>query len=167
MALIKVFLEKVTLNIGAGGGGEVLEKARELLEKICEQKVVVTHARARNPSFKIRKGDALGVKVTLRKNKAGEVLAKALDAVDKQLKESSFDDFGNVAFGVKEYIDYPGMKYDPKIGMFGFDVCVKLAKKGVRVADRRIAASKLPGKQRVSKSEAVEFMVKQFGANVS
>ncbi|NYZ77919.1 50S ribosomal protein L5 [Candidatus Micrarchaeota archaeon] len=162
-----VFLEKVTLNIGAGGGGEVLDKARELLEKISEQKVVVTHARARNPSFKIRKGDALGVKVTLRKKKAEEVLAKSLEAADKQLKESSFDDFGNVAFGVKEYIDYPGMKYDPKIGMFGFDVCVKLAKKGVRVASRRIAAKKLPARQRVSKAEAVEFIVKNFGTNVS
>jgi len=167
MVLNKVFLEKVTLNIGVGEGGEILEKARELLEKICGQKVVVTLARARNPSFKIRKGDALGVKVTLRKKKAEEVLAKALDAVDKRLKESSFDDYGNVAFGVKEYIDYPGMKYDPKIGMFGFDVCVKLAKKGVRVAYRRIASRKIPAKQRVSKAEAIEFMTKQFGVNVS
>ncbi len=166
MALNKVFLEKVMLNIGVGGGGEVLEKARELLEKICGQKVVVTRAHARNPSFKIRKGDPLGVKATLRKKKAEEVLKNALDAVDKQLKASSFDDYGNVSFGVKEYIDFPGMKYDPKIGMFGFDVCVKLAKKGVRVAYRRIAAGRLPVKQRVSKSEAVEFMQKQFGASI-
>ncbi len=167
MVLNKVFLEKVTLNIGVGGGGEVLEKARELLEKICGQKVVVTRAHVRNPSFKIRKGDPLGVKVTLRKKKAENVLKNALDAVDKQLKESSFDDYGNVSFGVKEYIDFPGMKYDPKIGMFGFDVCVKLAKKGVRVAYKRIAAGRLPAKQRVSKSEAVEFMQKQFGVNIA
>lgn len=162
-----VFLEKVTLNIGVGGGGEVLEKARELLEKICNQKAVITRAHVRNPSFKIKKGDALGVKVTLRKKIAEEVLTKSLETIDKTIKESSFDDYGNVAFGVKEYIDYPGMKYDPKIGMFGFDVCVKLAKKGVRVANRRIAAKKLPARQRVSKAEAIEFMVKKFGVNVS
>lgn len=160
----KISLEKVTLNIGVGAGGEPLENARALLEKIGGQKPVTTTARARNPSFKIRKGDAIGVKVTLRGAKAGEVLKKALEANDFRLSEKSFDGFENAAFGVKEYIDFPGMRYDPKIGMLGFDVCVTLSKPGARVARRRIGSRKVPAKNRVRREEAIAFLKENYGA---
>ena len=160
-------MEKITLNIGVGEGGNVLEMARKLLEMVSGKKPASTTARSRNPEFNIRKGDVIGAKVTLRGQGASEVLGKALKSVDQSVSSKSFDDFGNVAFGIKEYIDFPGLKYDPKIGMMGFDVCISLKKKGHRVANRRIASRKLPRKQRVSKTEAKEFLEKNFGVKIS
>ncbi|MFH1056441.1 MAG: 50S ribosomal protein L5 [Candidatus Micrarchaeota archaeon] len=167
MPLNSVFLEKITLNIGVGEGGQALENAKTLLQNVSGSTPVVTLARSRNPSFQIRKGDPIGVKITLRGKPAGEVLVRALQAVDKTIPSKSFDSNGNVAFGVKEYIDFPGVKYDPRIGMLGFDVCISLRKKGVRISQRRIAKRKLPGKQRVSPVEAKEFLEKKFGVNFS
>jgi large subunit ribosomal protein L5 len=162
---MQTILEKVTLNIGAGQAGEKLENAKTLLERITGRKPLTTKARARNPTFKIKKGDLIGVKVTLRGKDAEEILKRALDAVDFHMKEKAIDDFGNAAFGIKEYIDFPGAKYDPKLGMLGFDVCITLKKIGKRVSERRIAPRKLPKKQRVSRKEAIEFL-KKFNAVV-
>ena len=160
------FLEKVTLNIGAGEAGQKLENARTLLERISGRKALATKARARNPAFNVRKGDLIGMKVTLRGQDAAAFLKKALDVVDFKILARSFDNYGNVAFGVKEYIDLPGMKYDPAIGMMGFDVCLTLSKAGARVARRRVAFRRIPLKQRVSKKEAVEFVKTAFGVSV-
>ena len=159
-------LEKVTLNVGVGSGGNVkIDNAKKLLERITGVKPVATKAKKRNPSFNIRKGDLIGVKVTLRKEKAASVLKKCLEAVNFKLPLSCFDSQGNFSFGVHEYIELKGVKYDPEIGMMGFDVCVTLSKPGKRVALRRIKPARIPLKQRVSKSEAVEF-VKGLGVEV-
>ncbi len=162
----EAFLEKVTLNIGSGEAGQKLENSRSLLERITGRKAVATKARARNPAFNVRKGDEIGVKVTLRGTEAAAFLKKALEVVDGKISERSFDDYGNVAFGVKEYIDLPGMKYDPSLGMIGFDVCLTLSKAGARVGRRRIAKRRLSRKQRVSKREAIDFVTKAFGVSV-
>jgi len=159
-----VKLEKVTLNIGAGEGGEKLQNAKKLLENISASKPVITKAKKREPTFKMRKGDPIGVKVTLRGEAAKDVLKRALESRDLYLPGTSFDNYGNVSFGVKEYIDFPGIKYDPKIGMLGFDVCVTMKKAGKRIGLRKIRASKPHRKQRVSSQEAQEYMVKNFGA---
>lgn len=161
-----VKLEKLTLNVGVGTPGERLESAKVLLERISGKKAVMTQSKDRNPTFKIRKGDNIGTKVTLRGKSAEEVLRKALDVKDGVLLESSFDRFGNVSFGIKEYIDFPGMKYDPKIGMMGFDVSVTLTKAGKRISTRKIATRRLPGKQRVSRQEAMEFLAKSFKVTI-
>jgi len=161
-----VRLEKVTLNIGAGEGGDKLERAKTLLQRLTEHTPIITLARERNATWKLKKGDPIGVKVTVRGKPAAELLKKALTAVESKVKASSFDSGGNVAFGVREYIDFPGAKYDAALGMMGFDVCVTLAKAGRRVALRRIRRAHVPKKQRVSKSEAQAFMSSSFGAKV-
>ncbi|PIO06189.1 50S ribosomal protein L5 [Candidatus Micrarchaeota archaeon CG08_land_8_20_14_0_20_59_11] len=159
----RVVLEKLTLNIGVGEGGDALENGRKLIEKLSGSKAVITLSQGRNPTFKIKKGDPLGVKTTLRGASAEEFLKKALEAVEHGINERSMDGFGNVAFGVKEYIDFPGAKYDPKIGMLGFDVCISLRKPGARIARRRIATRRLPKRQRVSNEEAKAFLSERFG----
>ncbi len=160
----QVRLSKVTLNIGVGEGGDTLANAKMLLERISGAKAVVTNARDRNPTFKVRKGDPLGVKATIRGNGAMEVVRKAVESREGVLPQKCIDRTGNVAFGVREYIDFPGMKYDPKIGMMGFDVCLTLEKAGARIAKRKVRRSKLPVRQRPTKQEAREFMEKNFGA---
>lgn len=162
---MNVSLDKITLNIGVGQGGEALENGRNLLKILTGKSPVTTHARSRNPTFNIRKDDPIGVKVTLRGKEAAEFLKKALDVVDFKIPGRSADENGNVAFGVKEYIDFPGAKYDPKIGMLGFDVCLTLKKPGLRVARRKIASRRLPKKQRVSSQEAKEFLKTTFNVN--
>ncbi|VVB70766.1 50S ribosomal protein L5 [uncultured archaeon] len=162
MQLNLVRIDKVTLNIGVGQGGEKLENAKALLKKLTGLQPVDTLSKTRNPTWKVRMGDAIGCKVTLRGENAVSVLKRVLDSLDFVLKPTSFDNNGNVSFGVKEYIDVPGLKYDPKIGILGFDVCVSLGKPGYRVMKRRIKPGKIPRKHRVSQKEAQEFLQKNF-----
>lgn len=162
----QVQLDKITLNVGVGQSGEPLQRAKELLEKISNSTPVLTAAKDRNPTFKIRKGDLIGAKVTLRKAKAQDVLTRCLKACENTLLIGNFDRNGNVSFGVKEYIDVPGLKYDPKIGMMGFDVAVTLTKPGMRVQKRKIAKTKVPQKQKVTKEEAITYMKDAFKISV-
>ncbi|MEW6328938.1 MAG: 50S ribosomal protein L5 [Candidatus Micrarchaeota archaeon] len=166
MSMSEVRIDKVTLNIGVGEGGQKLENAKILLERLSGRKAVPTAARVRNPVFKIRKGEPIGAKVTLRRGAALEFLKKSLDAVDSKLPARVFDNSGNFAFGIREYIDFPGAKYDPKIGILGFDVCVTLAKPGKRVEARRRARARIPRAHRVRKEEAMEFLRKNFNVTI-
>lgn len=161
-----VQLEKVTVNIGVGQGGQPLENAKKLLEQLTGAKAVHTLSRTRNPTFNLKKGEPIGVKVTLRGTPAIEFVRKALVARENKVQAKSFDKTGNVAFGVPEYIDFPGMKYNPEIGILGFDVCLTLEKPGTRIKRRKIAPRSLPKKQRVNQNEAQDFMKKTFSINV-
>jgi len=159
-------IEKVTINIGVGQAGDQLEKAKKLVEKMTGQKAIETKTQKRIPTWGVRKGLALGVKTTLRGKKADEFLNKCLEAVERKIKSSSFDEQGNFAFGVKEYIDLPGFKYDPEIGMFGFDVCITMKKWGYRVKQRKVKTSKYPKKHTIKKEETIEYMTKNYNIEV-
>lgn len=161
-----ISIEKVTVNIGVGASGEPLEKAERLLEKLCNQKPIRTISKSRVPTWGIRKKQAIGVKVTLRGKKATDFLNKAFDAKDRILKRSQFDDNGNFAFGIQEYIDLPGVKYDPEIGIFGFDVCVSLRKKGYRIKKRKREKKKIPSNHKITKEEAIEWVEKNLNVKV-
>ena len=166
MSMRDIRVEKVTVNIGVGESGERLEKARSLLEKIVNRRCVYTKAKKREQSFGIKKGQEIGVKVTLRGKEGIEFLERALEAVDRKIRKTSFDKHGNFSFGVREYIDLPGTKYDPTIGLMGFDVCVTLARPGYRVVKRKRARSKLSKRHRISREEAIEFVKNRFKVDV-
>ena len=159
-------IEKVTVNIGAGQPGEALDHAKTLLHDLTGKKVLETKAKRRNPTFKLRKGLPIGAKVTLRGKEAEEFLKKALAAKKNTIKYSNFDNLGNFSFGIAEYIDFPGIKYNPDIGMLGFDVCVTLARPGTRVKKRRVKKSRVSKKHLLSKDDAVEFIKNKFGVEV-
>ncbi|MCC7570380.1 50S ribosomal protein L5 [Candidatus Micrarchaeota archaeon] len=162
----KIYVEKVTLNIGTGQAGMALENAKNLLKKITERTPVETLAKVRNPVFKIRKGDPIGAKVTLRKDLAKSVLTKALKAKKNKLNSKMFDTFGNVSFGISEYIDYPGLKYDPRIGMLGFDISVTLTRPGRRINLKKRKKSRIGNAHRITAREAINFMKTEFGVEV-
>lgn len=166
MAFREVRIEKVVFNIGAGETGDRLTKARQLLERLTGRKPLLTRARKREQAFKIRKGETIGTKVTFRGKAAEEMLKKSFEAVESKISRRSFDKFGSFSFGVREYIDFPGARYDPTIGLLGFDVCVSLVRPGKRVALRRRASAKIPVRHRVTPNEAVEFVQKQFKVDV-
>jgi len=162
----EIRIEKVVLNIGCGGDLQKIERAEKLLKKITgREKVLITKSRKRS-TFGIAKGKPIGVKVTLRKKDAEEFLKRAFSAIDNRLKASFFDEEGNFSFGIKEYIDLPGIKYDPSIGMLGLDVCVTLERPGFRIKRRKIQRRKIPKEHRISKEEAMEWVKKKFGVEI-
>ena len=161
----EIRMEKLTLNVGAGESGPVLEKAKLMLEKISGKNVVITHAHKRS-TFGVPKGKAIGVKVTLRGDGAMDVLKSLLSAVDSKLKPGQFDSNGNLSFGIHEYINIPGMKYDPEIGIMGFDVCVTLERPGFRVKKRSVRPGRIGKSHRITPEEAMEWAKKKLGAEV-
>jgi large subunit ribosomal protein L5 len=166
MRALKV--EKVTVNIGAGQAGQQLENAKNLLKKLTTRTPMVTTARARNPVFKLRKGDTIGAKVTLRRSAATDFLKRAFDCVGHRLSARSFDKVGNFSFGIREYIDFPGVKYDPTIGMMGFDVCVTVRRMGgARVSTRRRAKTTPRTSYRVGKEESMDFVKGMFNVELT
>lgn len=162
----KVFIGKVVVNIGVGESGERLAKAAKLLEELTGQKPSLRRARKTIKEFGVKKGENIGVAVTLRGEKALNFLKRALAAVDYKISEKSIDKHGNFAFGVKEHILLPGVKYDPEVGIFGFDVIVALERPGYRVARRRRKRSKIGARHRVTKEETVAFLEKVLGVQV-
>jgi len=158
----EIKIEKVTINIGVGEGGERLEKAKQLLELITKRKAIITRARKRIPNFNIKKGNPIGVKVTLRGREAIDFLNRALDAIDYKVRISSLDEQGNLNFGIKQYIDLPGIKYIPEIGMFGMDVAVTLERRGYRIKRRRLKKSKIGKKHMINKKEAQRYFEENF-----
>jgi len=163
----QVKISKVTLNIGVGEGGERLARAEKLLEIMTGQKPVKTISKVTNPEFGIRKKQPIGCKVTLRGEKAEEIIKKFLDGIGNKLKTSQFDDQGNVSMGIEEHIDIPGMKYDPDIGIFGMDLSITFEKPGYRISRRRIQKRKVPRKHRVTREEAIKFMKEKFNVKIT
>ena len=158
----KLKVVKVVVNAGVGESGEPRTKAVKVLEMITRQKPVATRSRATNRDFGIRAGQEIGAKVTLRGARARDFLARALDARDRQLDPASIDRAGNFSFGIADYTDFAGMKYDPDIGIRGMDVCVEMGRAGYRVRDRVIAARPVPRRERVSAEETRRFLLEEF-----
>ena len=158
-------IEKVTLNIGCGDDKNKLEKATKLLEYLTERKPLVTKSRRRS-TFGVAKGRPIGVMITLRGKEAEDFFRRAIEGVEKKLRTSQFDDQGNFSFGLKEYIDVPGVRYKHEIGMFGLDVVVTLKRAGFRIKSRRIQKRKIPAKHRINKEETMEWMKKNFGVEL-
>ena len=158
----KIKIEKIVLNIGCGTKRNI-EHAKTIIEKISGKKPIITKTKKRS-TFNVPKNKPIGCKVTIRKN-IDSFLKRLLIAKENTLLESNFDNTGNVSFGIKEYIEIPGMDYDPKIGILGMDVCVTLERPGFRVKKKRITKP-VGKKHRISKEEAIEFIKKNFGITI-
>lgn len=163
----EIRIEKVTLNIGAGKDQSKLKKGLTLLNNITGTKPVQTYTQKRIQEWGLRPGLPIGCKVTLRKEKAIEVLKRLIDAKSKIINDSQFDDNGNISFGISEYIDIEGVKYDPKIGIMGLEVCVTLERPGFRIKKRRVMKRKVSKNHRIRKEEAIEFMKNNFDIKIS
>src|SRR3989338_1238596 len=150
-------IEKLTLNIGAGKEQAKLEKGVLLLKTITNKRI---------PSWGVRPGLPIGCKLTLRKQSAKELIKRLLKAKQNKLKESNFDNLGNVSFGIHEYIDIPGIEYDPKIGVLGLQVCITLERPGYRIKKRKLKQKKIAKSHVIKKQDALDFMKKEFNVNV-
>ncbi|MBE6522395.1 MAG: 50S ribosomal protein L5 [Thermoplasmata archaeon] len=159
-------VEKVVVNIGVGEAGERLAKAEKVLEMVTKQKPVETLSKTVNRDLGIREGMPLGCKVTLRGDAAVDFVKQALSIREMRVPEYSFDKEGNMSFGISDYTDFEGMKYDPEIGIFGMDISVVLRRPGNRITQRALLKRRIPKSHRVGRDEAIQYMKDNFQIEV-
>ncbi|TQS76932.1 MAG: 50S ribosomal protein L5 [Candidatus Methanarcanum hacksteinii] len=165
-SLRDVRVEKVVVNIGVGEAGERLSKACKVLEMVTGQKPIQTISKTVNRDLGIREGMPLGCKVTLRGEVATDFIKRALIIREMRVPEYSFDKEGNMSFGITDYTDFDGMKYDPEIGIFGMDVNVVLRRTGNRITQRMLLKRRIPKGHRVQRDEAIQYMKDNFSVKV-
>jgi large subunit ribosomal protein L5 len=155
----KIKIEKVLLSSGATG--DSLAKAKKLLEFISGSKAQVLQSRKRIPEFDVRPGLEVGTRVTLRGERALELLKKLLGAIDNEVSKKQVSE-NHFSFGLKEYIEIPGVEYQRDIGIRGFNVTVVFARAGLRVKRKKIKSGDVPKRQFVSKEEIMNYMKEVF-----
>ncbi len=159
-------LAKLIVHISVGKSGEMLEKARKVLQEITGQKPCTKQAKRTVKEFGITEGEPIACLTTLRGEKAAAFLKRGLEAAGNTLKRSSFDENGNFAFGIKEHIEIPGTKYVPELGIFGMDVMGTLERPGFRIKRRRIRPSPVGKSHRVSKEDTINFLTEKFSVKI-
>jgi large subunit ribosomal protein L5 len=126
-------LEKVVINMGVGRATQqasLLEGAQRDLELIAGQKPIVTRATKSIAGFKLREGQAIGVKVTLRGDRAWEFFDRLISLAIPRIRDfrglspRSFDGRGNYTFGVTEQLIFPEIDYDKIDSSRGMDITI-------------------------------------------
>lgn len=154
----KIKIEKVVLSVGATA--EDLEKGVKLLKLLTNRVPSKMVSRKRIPTWGVRPNLAVGAMVTIRKE-ATELLKRMLVTIDNSLKKKQISE-NNFSFGIKEYIEIPGIEYQRDIGIMGFDVTVVFRRAGKRVSIKKIKRGKIPSRQKISKEEIIKFMEENF-----
>jgi large subunit ribosomal protein L5 len=93
-------------------------------------------------------------------------LTDAFNCRDNTIPSWNFDSQGNLSFGVRDYTDFPGQKYDPEIGIYGMDITVVVERPGHRVSRRRRAKSKVGDHHRVTPDESRQWFVEQYNISI-
>ena len=158
----EIKIEKLTLNIGAGRDEKVLKKAVKLLKNITGIDPVQTTTKKRLAAWGLRPGLPIGAKITLRGEEIYELASRLLVAKDKKIKKSWFDNHGNVSFGIHEYVDIPGVKYDTEIGILGLQVSLTLSRPGFRVKKRKLNKSAIGKSHLITREEAIDYISGRF-----
>lgn len=126
-------LEKVVLNMGIGeavNDRKKVELAAADLALIAGQKPVVTHSRKAIATFKLREGQAIGAKVTLRKSKMYDFVDRLVNIALPRVRDfrglnpKSFDGKGNYSLGLKEHLVFPEIDYDKSGETWGMDITI-------------------------------------------
>jgi len=126
-------LVKIVVNCGVGkaaGQASLIEGAQRDLEMICGQKPLVTRAKKSIAGFKLREGQAIGVKVTMRGDRAWEFLDRLISVSIPRIRDfrglpsKSFDGRGNYTFGVSEQLIFPELDYDKIDTPRGMDITI-------------------------------------------
>jgi large subunit ribosomal protein L5 len=149
-------LQKIVINMGIGeavNDRKKVEAAAADLGLIAGQKAVITKARKSIATFKVRDGQAIGCKVTLRKTRMYEFLDRlvtiALPRVRdfRGLSPKSFDGRGNYTIGIKEHIIFPEIDYDKASDIWGMDITVCTSAKTDDEARALLTAFNFPFRQ--------------------
>jgi large subunit ribosomal protein L5 len=126
-------MEKISVNMGVGaalGQASLLEGAVRDLEQITGQKAVITRAKKSIAGFKLREGNAIGVRVTLRGDRMWEFFDRLISLAIPRIRDfrglnpRSFDGRGNFTFGVSEQLIFPEVDYDKVDATRGMDITI-------------------------------------------
>ena len=149
-------IEKVVINMGIGEGvndRRKVETAAADLGLIAGQKAVITKARKSIATFKVRDGQPIGCKVTLRKTRMYEFLDRLINIALPRVRDfrglspKSFDGGGNYTIGIKEHIIFPEIDYDKAADVWGMDVTVCTSAKTDNEARALLSAFNFPFRQ--------------------
>jgi large subunit ribosomal protein L5 len=149
-------IEKVVLNMGIGEGvndRKKVEAAANDLSLIAGQKAVITKARKSIATFKVRDGQAIGCKVTLRKTRMYEFVDRLINIALPRVRDfrglspKSFDGGGNFTIGIKEHIIFPEIDYDKAADVWGMDITVCTSAKNDDEARALLSAFNFPFRQ--------------------
>ena len=99
--------------------------------------------------------------MTVRGEKAEEILERGLKVLEYELKKKNFSKGGSFGFGITEHIDL-GLKYDPSTGIYGMDFYVHLARPGTRVAKRKKQRSRVGVGHKVTKDDAMKWFKTKY-----
>jgi large subunit ribosomal protein L5 len=148
-------IEKITINMGLGsalGDKKILESALEELGLISSQKPMTCLARKSVASFKLREGNAIGCKVTLRKERMYEFLDRLVNVAIPRIRDfrglndKSFDGRGNYNMGITEQIVFPEIEFDKVTKMRGMDIAITTNAKNDEDAKKLLAMFNFPFK---------------------
>lgn len=149
-------VEKVTLNFGAGeavSNPKVIDPCVDQMSKIAGQKPVVTRARVSISNFKLREGQAIGVKVTLRRDRMWEFLDRLLSVALPRVRDfrgvsaKAFDGRGNYTLGIREQIIFPEINYDKVDKIRGMNITITTSAKNDDEGRALLAALGMPFKK--------------------
>merc|ERR1711982_265563 len=146
--------------------GDRLTRAAKVLEQLTEQQPLFSKARLTVRSFGIRRNEKIACHVTVRGEKAEEILEKGLKVKEYELKRRNFAKNGSFGFGISEHIDL-GLKYDPSSGIYGMDFYVQLARPGARVARRRLKKARVGTKHRLTAEIGMKWFCQKFDGVVA
>lgn len=154
----KIKIEKIVLSVG--GTADSLDKGFRLLKFLTGKKPAKIKSKKRIPTWGVRPGLEVGAVVTLRRNFI-DFLKKMLASIDNTLRKKQLSE-NNFSFGIKEYIEIPGVEYQRDIGIMGFDVTIVFKRSGRRVMLRKMKQGKVSKKQIITKEEIIKFMEENF-----
>jgi large subunit ribosomal protein L5 len=149
-------IEKIVINMGIGEGvadRRKVDTAASDLGLIAGQKAVITKARKSIATFKVRDGQPIGCKVTLRKTRMYEFLDRLINIALPRVRDfrglspKSFDGGGNYTIGIKEHIIFPEIDYDKAADVWGMDVTVCTSAKSDKEARALLTAFNFPFRQ--------------------
>jgi large subunit ribosomal protein L5 len=149
-------VDKVVINMGIGEGvadRKKVESAAADLSLIAGQKAVITKARKSIATFKVREGQPIGCKVTLRKARMYDFVDRLVNIALPRVRDfrglnpKSFDGRGNYTIGIKEHIIFPEIDYDKTAEIWGMDVVVCTTAKTDDEARALLAAFNFPFRQ--------------------
>ncbi len=149
-------IEKVVINMGIGEGvadRKKVEAAAADLALISGQKAVITKARKSIATYKLRDGQAIGCKVTLRKARMYEFVDRLINIALPRVRDfrglnaKSFDGRGNFTLGIKEHIIFPEIDYDKAADIWGMDITVCTSAKSDAEARALLTAFNFPFRQ--------------------
>lgn len=149
-------LEKVSINMGIGeavNDRKKVENAAGELAMISGQKPVITHARKSIATYKLRDGQAIGTKVTLRKTRMYDFIDRLVNIALPRIRDfrglnpKSFDGRGNYSIGVKEHIIFPEIDFDKVVDSWGMDITVCTSARTDEEARALLAAFQFPFRQ--------------------